>query len=39
MTEVIEIRPSEYQINHNGQLLRQHYFTKESAEKKMGTLK
>jgi hypothetical protein len=39
MTEVVEVRPSEYQIKHDGHLLKQHYFTKDSAEKKMRNLK
>jgi hypothetical protein len=39
MTKVIEVRPSEYQISHNGHLLKQHYFTKESADMKVRTLR
>jgi hypothetical protein len=32
MTAVMEIRPQVWAISHHGRLLRQHYFTKESAQ-------
>jgi hypothetical protein len=33
MATIIEVRKQEYQIRYNGHTLRQHYFTKESANK------
>ena len=32
MTTIVEVKPQEYVIRHNGHQLRQHYFTKESAQ-------
>lgn len=33
MNAIIEIRPQVYAVRIQGHLLRQHYFTKESAQK------
>lgn len=35
MTAIIEIRKQVYAVQINGHLLRQHYFTKESAQAAM----